>query len=389
MYRPRFKFVAILVASLYMAISFLGAKPAHAFTSLQSCYANPVCAKMLVDAGMVGAASAPAGVATTAAPAASVIVPNFGNALGLGVGVAALKYAWDANKAQQLADYYVAPFEGGQSPGVLYGVVVGFRNGDTVVPEWATYFTYGPVGGISNLVNPNETKDWWIDGNTQQGQDDEVRFISNANPAWEFYITRTFRQDGQEDTGPDLAPPLLRDQVPSPAQLDELFGPAETVPWPSPEPGPDGEIGTDDDVYPPLSIPGPHISVDSNRAPYVPGDFEANNELDLDVEINEAPNFDPSDFDGDGQPNDVDVNLDLNPAPGQSSGCDGWGYAICQLSGRFPFDVVGDLPTSIEPGCPQFEFFGQSAEFCFVNTLLGYLKWVVGISMLIYGVMTL
>ena len=112
-------------------------------------------------------------------------------------------------------------------------------------------------------------------------------------------------------------------------------------------------------------------------------------ELDVDVEINEAPNFDPTDFDGDGQPNDVDVNLDLNPAPGQSSGCDGWGYAICQLSGRFPFDVVGDLPTSIEPGCPQFEFFGQSAEFCFVNTLLGYLKWVVGISMLIYGVMTL
>ena len=389
MYRPRFKFVAILVASLYMAISFLGAKPAHAFTSLQSCYANPVCAKMLVDAGMVGAASAPAGVATTAAPAASVIVPNFGNALGLGVGVAALKYAWDANKAQELADYYNAPFTGGQTPGVLYGVVVSFRDEPTYIPEWTTYALHGPIDGIGTSTNANGRKNWWINHSTQAGVETEQGIVFDANPDWEFSILRTYRWDGQEDTGPDLAPPLLRDQVPSPAQLDELFGPAETVPWPSPEPGPDGQTGTDDDVYPPLSIPGPHISVDSNRAPYVPGDFEANNELDVDVEINEAPNFDPTDFDGDGQPNDVDVNLDLNPAPGQSSGCDGWGYAICQLSGRFPFDVVGDLPTSIEPGCPQFEFFGQSAEFCFVNTLLGYLKWVVGISMLIYGVMTL
>ena len=389
MYRPRFKFVAILVASLYMAISFLGAKPAHAFTSLQSCYANPVCAKMLIDAGMVGAASAPAGVATTAAPAASIIVPNFGNALGLGVGVAALKYAWDENKAQNLADYYVSPFEGGQSPGVLYRVYLSFRNGDNYIPEWSSNVAYGPISGISNFTNPDTSVNWWVDAHTANGEDDESGIVGNAPPTWEFAITRVERIDGQEDTGGNIAPALLRDQLPSPAQLDELFGPAETVPWPSPEPGPDGEIGTDDDVYQPLSIPGPHISVDSNRAPYVPGDFEANNELDVDVEINEAPNFDPTDFDGDGQPNDVDVNLDLNPAPGQSSGCDGWGYAICQLSGRFPFDVVGDLPTSIEPGCPQFEFFGQSAEFCFVNTLLGYLKWVVGISMLIYGVMTL
>ena len=379
-----FRFFYLLMVSVFMAVSFLVSPPAFAFTSLQSCYTNPACAKMLAEAGMIGGSTVPAGVATSSAGAASSIVaPNFGNALAVGYGIAALVWPWSQQQADELVENYIPPFAGGQSPGVIYNLTADFVSefppGSTPSVSSISDSGPGPLS-LDSVDDPNGTFINLVDGN---GQTLVVYKIDNDSQVANLENIVVTRADGQPDTGGDPPTPLSLDAGELPDE--DFFGSPTLVPWPSPLPGPDGVLGTDDDVYPPLTIDGPYIGLGNGQALYNPSsEFNADNELAPGASPGSSPNPDGGD--------DIQVSVDfpaLNPPPSQSSGCDGWGYGVCQLSDDFPFDIFGDMPTVVAPACPSFGFFGQSAEFCFITDLLGYIKWVVGISMVIYGVMVL
>lgn len=364
---------------------FFTVLPVWAFTSLQSCYQSPACVKELGAAGLLGT---PAGAASSggAVAANNIAVP----VLAAGA-VAYRSYDWGQGRADELAAPYVPPFEGGQCSELYFVDWEGYA-GDTQVSSTVDDQILGPVGVGSENENAFITSvGERVLGTTVAG---------NSSAPARIDILSIDRVDG----GPDScgSPPPEKDLDSSPItsdDLDSLLPSPVDVPWPDPLPGEDGLLGTDDDIFPPLTIPGPVIAPNSIGEPeYYPSGLTLPNGND--------PNVDPAATDPQSETNDRLENIEdllreqnensgdgpeinLDPPPGQSSGCDGWGYGICQLQDNFPFDIFGTLPASSAPPCPQFTFFGQSSEFCFVTDLLSYLKWIVGISASIYAVMVL
>lgn len=64
-------------------------------------------------------------------------------------------------------------------------------------------------------------------------------------------------------------------------------------------------------------------------------------------------------------------------------------YAISKTSTKFPFDILGTMPTANASICPTWVFFGQSHEFCEINQFLKGVKWVVWIVFAIKSVLAL
>ena len=361
----------LVIAGLFIALSFW-IPPAQAFTSLQSCYQTPACAKMLIDAGMIGGSAVPQGVVTTAsastaiasgAPAASsIVIPAAAGA----VGVAALVLPWNQDKADDLARWYRSPYEPSAGDG------------------WVAYFQMDKGPYVSKLGNTDPSAVYTVGDRCGGNGNGLERYLNGSFQACQelpgektLSVEYLFIGDNPEEW-PEFPPPLSPSELPNPDLFEQLFGQPQDVPFPNPQPGPDGQEGTDDDIYPPLVLPGPTISSDVNGDPlYNPSDYTMPNPLaasDPATDPGTDPATDP---------------LVLDPPPAQSSGCDGWGYAICRLSDKFPFDIVGDLPDAPASFCPQFSFFGQGAEFCFIRDMLASLKYVAAGSLVVYGVMNL
>ena len=61
------------------------------------------------------------------------------------------------------------------------------------------------------------------------------------------------------------------------------------------------------------------------------------------------------------------------------------GYALCRFKDKFPFDFLDLTEVNLpEPSCPQFYFFGQGLEFCFVNDFLQAFVVIVWIAFLMF-----
>lgn len=60
-------------------------------------------------------------------------------------------------------------------------------------------------------------------------------------------------------------------------------------------------------------------------------------------------------------------------------------YALVNLSDKFPFDVIGNMPSSSNSvqECPQISFAGDSLELCEISDFFAYFKYPVWISFLI------
>ena len=209
---------------------------------------------------------------------------------------------------------------------------------------------------------------------------------ASQHDKWEILEISVTRADGQPDTGGNPAGLL------APGEYPEIlpFLPApQPVYFPDPiiDPGPDGQPGTSDDpepIYPPYVLPGSvdeptiWINPDETAAPWLNAPTEIPN-----LQGETDPDWDPNRNPDGSDPNPTDGNEQPLKYPGpQSSGCDGWGYAVCKLKNKFPFDFVGTLPAALpEPPCPTFTFFNQSAEFCWLRTLSEFVPWVVAIAM--------
>ena len=65
-------------------------------------------------------------------------------------------------------------------------------------------------------------------------------------------------------------------------------------------------------------------------------------------------------------------------------------YAVTKFSSKFPFDVVGQMPSgAASSACPKFTFFGRDFELCFIRDALSILRIPVVISFVIWSVMSI
>lgn len=144
----------------------------------------------------------------------------------------------------------------------------------------------------------------------------------------------------------------------------------------------------------------------TDKAPPLRGDLDGDGDVDIDLNGDgvvdaadqalaeqERANEEKQKQDEEEQKKALDGELEiLVPEP---SVCDGSSqlvpYAVCKLKSKFPFDFVGSVlnPPSQAPSCPEFEFYGQSLELCWLNTMFTAIKWAVWISFSINGVLNL
>lgn len=368
----RFRSLALAVAAFF-CVQFL-ALPTFAFTSLNSCLTNPSCAAMLTQAGITGASAVPAAAPTaaaTGAAASTIVLPNIGNALGVGAGIAALAYAWSPQQADRLAQLYEAP-----------------QSEDLPPPGtgW-TQFHYFDAGLIISPLNNTNPDTVYTLGDRCLSDQGVIRLRDGVsegcmnNRAYGRLNTTRFIYIG-DNPQDDFTPAVAPGASPTPEQFRDLLGDPIEIPWPDPQAGPDGQLGTDDDVYPPLTIPGPYIGVEDGTATYTPADFNADNELAPAPPEPEAEPLDRSLFEGSYQepPPIGTVNVS---APHFLV------HAMDVFSDKFPLDVLGTLPDAEASSCPVFEFYGESFEMCIINTFMDAMKVPVLVSFVIWSLLAL
>lgn len=401
--------LALFLASLLLVLP--RPRVAQAFTSLQGCYQRPACAKMLIDAGMVGSSVAPQGVVTTSSAASaaaagagaakSIVVPQLlADGVAVGGGIAALYWPWSQEKADKVSSLYRPPFVGGQEAGVLYRYrterIYEFQPDDTC-NSWSSH--------AFSFVKPQDVGKYYSS---------ILSYRESFGPL-SVEVTQTTcgtithtpldieRVDGQVDDSDSLPPQLLADQLPTTEQLTDLFGPPTEVPWPAPDPGPDGETGTDDDVYSPLVFPGPTISPDTFENPrYLPADFILPNPLanpgtDPETETGTGtgtgtatgtetegtePAFDPSLFEG-ASPDPESIRAAQFSKPHFLA------HAFSVFSDKFPLDVIGEFPEGYADICPVFTFFNESFELCIIIDFMRVLKIPAVLSFTIWALLSL
>lgn len=376
---------------------------------------------MLMDAGMIGGSAVPQGVVTTAGPAAaiasgapaasSIAIPQLlADGAALASGVAALVLPWNEDKATELTDLYNPPFEGGQCEGARYQI---------------SYTLSSPgLGPLNNTLSPALWGPVSFDGVSLVGTDWLISFSGGEAPAGytgpttpsqltssrSASVTRGEPKisdinaepiSGNNDCG-SPEPELQPGEVPSPDRMDELFGTPQQVPFPTSQPGPDGEPDTGDDIYPPLILPGPTISPDTDGNPaYSPSDLTIPNPADP----NYDPGTDPGGDSGTDPGTDPDPQPEVEPFPRElfegepldtqpleSVNFDAphfIPYAFQVFSTKFPLDAIGSLPDGTERVCPVFSFFGESFEFCIINDAMDALKVPVLVSFVIWALMAL
>ena len=144
----------------------------------------------------------------------------------------------------------------------------------------------------------------------------------------------------------------------------------------------------------------------TDKAPPLRGDLDGDGIVDLDLNgdgvvdaadqaLAEQERANEEKQKQDEEEQEKDLDDDLQESVPEPSVCEGSSqvlpYAVCKLKSKFPFDFVGSVlnPPSQAPSCPEFEFYGQSLELCWLNTMFTAIKWAVWISFSINGVLNL
>lgn len=94
-------------------------------------------------------------------------------------------------------------------------------------------------------------------------------------------------------------------------------------------------------------------------------------------------------FPGDDEGEDVNLHVNI-PQPSEFDRPNFVQYGYEVFSQKFPFDVIGNLPSRGNPdACPTFVFFQRNYTLCFVRDALSILKIPVLIGFLIWSIVNL
>lgn len=349
-------FVAILVVASV-------ARPVLAFTSLQGCVTDPVCAAEL---GLQAGASA-----ATGSTAAQGLVAGAGVGVATGVGF----YLWPWGETQ--ADDYNAtggfpsPFDASPYGGVQMQIYSP-NNATTLtrnllswefmtiapgVIGWDTVTCAGSPGG-GEAVDPSSVVILTTGA-----------CFANPNPG--SFPTVTGDPGAIEGISGTPTPVYFPITDPTPSDAtngDSYYGPV-TVPasptnpliWVNPT------TGEPETITSPQTIPAPDIGPEGNPNPAPAPETTENSDPNLSGEYTPEDLLEPAQFN---KPHFLS-------------------HAATVFADKFPLDVLGTLPEAETESCPTLTFWGTSYEVCIINDLLQALKIPTLVSFTIWALLTL